>query len=248
MAKQRLVLIHGFLESAAMWKYIVPRLSYRRNFNLSIPELPGHGNNAFLPKEFTMEAYCQNILEQLKLNDKEEMFIIGHSMGGYIGAHLAAMMPKRVSGLCFFQSRAGNDSDEKIQERKRAIEAARQNKSLYVRTMLTNCVLEANRDRLREELEHMIAEAGKMSFESISGAQQAMILRNDNVELLKDRKFPLYYFLSPQDTALPMDIMEKELAELPGAVAYYATNCAHFGYMEANREAVDFIKRIIMAA
>jgi pimeloyl-ACP methyl ester carboxylesterase len=247
MSKQRLVLIHGFLESAAMWKYIVPRLSYRRNFNLSIPELPGHGNNSYLPQEHSVETYCQNILDQLKLDDREEMFIIGHSMGGYLAANLAAMMPKRVSGLCFFQSKAGKDSEEKIEERTRAIEAARQNKSLYVRAMLTNSVLERNRDRLREDMEQTIAEANKLSFEAINAAQSVMISRPCNIDVLKDRRFPLYYFLSQQDPSLPNEVLEKELSELPGAVSYYASNCAHFGYMESNREAVDFVKRIIMA-
>lgn len=247
MSKKRLVLIHGFLENASMWQYIVPRLSYRRNFNLSIPELPGHANNAFIPNEHTAEAYCKNILDQLKLKPNEEMFIIGHSMGGYLAANLAAMMPHRISGLCFFQSKAGADSEEKKTERRRAIEAARQNKSLYVRTMLTSCVLERNRERLREDMERTIADAEKLSFEAIEAAQEVMIARPDNVEILKDRKFPLYYFLSEQDLSLPIDVLNREMEQLPGAVSYIASNTAHFGYMEANNEAVSFVKRIIMA-
>ncbi len=247
MSKKRLVLIHGFLENASMWQYIVPRLSYRRNFNLSIPELPGHGKNGFIPTEHSAKAYCQNILDQLKLNDNEEMFIIGHSMGGYLAATLAAMMPERISGLCFFQSKAGADSEEKKIERKRAIEAARHNKSLYVRTMLTSCVLERNRERLNDDLERTIADAEKLSFEAIEAAQEVMISRPDNVGVLKTRRFPLYYFISEQDLSLPIDVLNREIAQLPGAVAYTASNTAHFGYMEANHEAVGFVKRIIMA-
>ncbi len=247
MSKKRLVLIHGFLENASMWQYIVPRLSYRRNFNLSIPELPGHGKNTFIPSEHTAEAYCKNILDQLKLKDNEELFIIGHSMGGYLAANLAAMMPSRISGLCFFQSKAGSDSEGKIVERKRAIEAAKQNKSLYVRTMLTSCVLERNRERLKQDLERTMADAEKLSFEAIEAAQELMISRPDNVEILKDRRFPLYYFLSEQDLSLPIDVLNKEIEQLPGAVSYIANNTAHFGYMEANHEAVGFVKRIVMA-
>ncbi len=247
MQKKRLVLIHGFLENASMWQYIVPRLSYRRNFNLSIPELPGHGKNAFIPNQHTAKAYCKNILDQLKLKENEEMFIIGHSMGGYLAANLAAMMPDRISGLCFFQSKAGSDSEEKIFDRKRAIEAAKQNKGLYVRTMLTGCVLERNRERLREDLARTIADAEKLSFEAIEAAQQVMISRPDNVEILKERRFPLYYFLSEQDPSLPISVLNKEMEQLPGAVAYIASNTAHFGYMEANQEAVSFVKRIVMA-
>lgn len=247
MSKKRLVLIHGFLENASMWQYIVPRLSYRRNFNLSIPELPGHGKNAFIPNEHTAEAYCKNILDQLKLKDNEEIFIIGHSMGGYLAANLAAMMPDRISGLCFFQSKAGSDSEEKKNERRRAIEAAKQNKSLYVRTMLTSCVLERNRERLREDLARTMADAEKLSFDAIEAGQEVMISRPDNVEILKERRFPLYYFLSEQDPSLPIDVLNKEVAQLPGAVSYIASNAAHFGYMEANYEAVSFVKRIIMA-
>lgn len=230
-----------------MWQYIVPRLSYRRNFNLSIPELPGHGKNSFIPNEHTAEAYCKNILDQLKLKNNEEMFIIGHSMGGYLAANLAAMMPDRISGLCFFQSKAGADNEEKKTERRRAIEAAKQNKNLYVRAMLINSVLERNRERLKPDLERTIIDAEKLSFETIEAAQEAMITRPDNIEILKERRFPLYYFLSEQDPSLPIDILNKEAEQLPGAVSYIASNCAHFGYMEANYEAVNFVKRIIMA-
>lgn len=247
MTKHRLVLLHGFLENASMWKYIVPRLSYRRNFNLSIPELPGHGANTFLPAQSTVEEYIANIMGQLKLSDNEEMFLIGHSMGGYLAANIAAKYPKRIAGLCLFQSKAGSDSPEKITERKRAIEAARGNKNLYVRTMLSGSILEANRERLREDMERTIAEAEKLTFEAIEAAQTVMINRPDCVEILKDRKYPLYYFLSDQDPSLPKDVLEKEVQQLPGAVAYHASNCAHFGYMESNREAVEFVKRIIMA-
>lgn len=247
MSKKRLVLIHGFLENASMWQYIVPRLSYRRNFNLSIPEIPGHGKNSFVPKEHTAEAYCENILDQLKLKKDEELFLIGHSMGGYIAANIAAMMPERVSALCLFQSKAGPDNEEKRTERRRAIEIAEKDKGLYVRMNLTNCVLEANRERLKGDLERTIADASKLSFDAIKAAMEVMMSRPDNVENLKDRKFPLYYFLSEQDPLLPYNTLQQEISELPGTVEYKATNTAHFGYMEANYEAVGFVKRIIMA-
>lgn len=247
MPKKRLVLIHGFLENASMWKHVVPRLSYRRNFILSMPELPGHGDNLVIPKEHTALAYCQSILDQLYLKKDEQLFLIGHSMGGYMAANIAAMMPERISGLCFINSKAGPDTDEKKQERKRALEVASQSKELYVRTTTLNCVLERNRERFRGELENTISDANKLSYEAIKAGMEVMMSRPDNVDALFHRKYPLYYFLSAEDPLLPEGGMRDEINRLPGAVDYWASNSAHFGYMESNYECVGFLKRIIMA-
>jgi pimeloyl-ACP methyl ester carboxylesterase len=244
MAKKHLVLIHGFLEDATMWKYILPHLS-KKNYVIQTPELPGHGRNAFVPEEKSAEAYCANLLQQISLEDGDSAFIIGHSMGGYLSASLAAMVPDNISGMCFFQSKAGADNQEKIRDRMRAIAAAKENKSLYVRTMLTSCFHPDNRQRCSSVLEHLIAEASKLSTETITGAQEVMISRPDRIDTLKERKFPLYYFLGEKDPSLPLDIMEEELKQLPGSVSHVITGIGHMGYLENTGAAVEFLQRIM---
>jgi pimeloyl-ACP methyl ester carboxylesterase len=146
-----------------------------------------------------------------------------------------------------FHSKAGADNKEKIADRLRAIEAARQNKELYVRTMITNIFGEARRDKCAEAIETMVVNARGLSFETIEAAQQVMISRPDNIDALKKRNFPLYYFLGDLDTSLPIEIMRNEISQLPGAVAHIASGIGHMGHIECTSEAVEFIQRILRA-
>lgn len=245
MAK-RIIFIHGFLENAGMWNYLIPHLSLK-SYKVHTPEIPGHGRNTALPDELNAPAYCRNLLQQVDLQADDTAFIIGHSMGGYLASELVHMIPGQVRGLCLFHSKAGTDLPEKIHERKRAIAAAGENKELYVRTMITNIFYEKNRNRFSGEMESLIEDAKKLSKETIQGAQQVMIGRNDNVERLKHRSFPLYYYQGEFDNSVPSVITQDEMKLLPGAVGHLSHGAGHMGHIETQRDAIEFIQRILRA-
>jgi pimeloyl-ACP methyl ester carboxylesterase len=244
--KKHIAFIHGFLESASMWQYILPHLS-KSGYVIHLPELPGHGANNVLPTEQSAVTWCEDILQQINLPGRESLFIVAHSMGGYLAATLATMIPNHIRGLCFFQSKAGADNEEKITDRKRAILAAKENKNLYVRTMITNSFTPESRIRCKVQLEKMVVEAQQLELETIVAAQTVMINRPDRVNDMKLRNFPLYYFLGGRDPSLPMEVMNEELNQLPGAMTYVVQNIGHMGYVESNKEASEFLQRILRA-
>jgi pimeloyl-ACP methyl ester carboxylesterase len=246
MGSRHLILIHGFLEDASMWNHLLPHLS-KKDYIISTPELPGHGHNEIIPAEKTAAAYCDAILQQLHLQPEDTALIIGHSMGGYLATTLVQQMPCKVRALCLFHSKAGADSPQKITDRRRAIEAARENKALYVRTMINGIYGEKNRTTCAPEIEKQIAYASGLTFETIEAAQLVMISRADNIESMKQRNFSLYYYLGDIDSSLPLEIMKQELDQLPGAVAHIAHDIGHMGHIERTREAADFIQRILRA-
>jgi pimeloyl-ACP methyl ester carboxylesterase len=246
MPAKHLILIHGFLEDASMWNYILPHLS-KKDFVISMPELPGHGKNTQLPTEITTASYCQNILNQLSLHPDDEAIMIGHSMGGYLAASLSMMMPCKLRALCLFHSKAGADSEQKKADRKRAIDAAGENKSLYVRTMINGIFGESNRETNHAAIEKQIEYANTLSVDTIQAAQQVMLTRPDQIDQMKNRNFSLYYFLGEQDTSIPLEIVRSELNQLPGAVAHIAEGIGHMGHIERTREASDFLQRMLRA-
>ena len=145
--------------------------------------------------------------------------------------------------ICFsFQLNA-----QKISERHRAIEAARDNKDLYVRAMLTGTFHPDNRARCVPELESMIKDAQKLPFATIENSQRVMIDRPDRIADMRARKFPLYYFLGDQDSSLPADIMQNELMQMPGAVAHVLQGIGHMGHIESTRKSAEFIQRVLLA-
>lgn len=244
MSSRHLILIHGFLEDSSMWNYILPHLS-KKDYVISTPELPGHGKNKTIPKDKTAESYCAYLLQQLDLKSDDTAIVIGHSMGGYLATTLVQMMPCKVHSLCLFHSKAGSDSEQKIADRKRAIDAARENKELYVRTMINGIFGSANKIRCHEEIERQIAYASQLSFETIEAALSVMIQRPDNIERMKQRNFSLYYFLGDNDNSLPLEVMHQEIAQLPGSVAHIAQDIGHMGHIERTKEAAEFLQRIL---
>jgi pimeloyl-ACP methyl ester carboxylesterase len=241
---KRLVFIHGFLENAGMWNAIISGIS-KRNYKLDTPELPGHGKNLQVPEQHHVSVWCKNILDQLDIHADERVFIIAHSMGGYLASSLVEMLGDQVSGLCLFHSKAGADHAQKIEDRKRAIDAAKSNKDLYVRTMINGIFYEKTRTIHQTEIEKQISYAQQLSVEAVVASQEVMISRPDQIGFLKRRNFPLFYFLGENDTSIPLDVIQNEIRNLPGALAHIEPGIGHMGHIEATKSAISFIQRIL---
>jgi pimeloyl-ACP methyl ester carboxylesterase len=246
MAKKHLVFLHGFLEDHTMWKPLLPMLSLR-NYHVHFPTLPGHSDEQPLAPSSSTSDYVDAVLSQLPISPDNKVFVIGHSMGGYLASHVVQRIHAQVCGLLLFHSKAGADSEEKINDRKRAIAAAQENKNLYVRGMITGCYAPSLREQLQTEMEAHIAFAQTLSAETIAASQQFMIQREDALDFMKHRHFPLYYFLGKKDASIPLEVAQAELAQLPGAMAHVSEDAAHMGHLESTREAADFIQRILRA-
>lgn len=244
MAQKHLILIHGFLENSSMWQPLLDRVS-KREWNIQFVQLPGHGSHTHLPADISPEAYIQDLMSQIEIGEGEKAFVVGHSMGGYLAAHLVQRMPEKVSGLLLFHSKAGADNEEKIAARKKAIETARQAKELYVRTMITSLFNPDHREESHHNIEDQIEYAQNLSIETIAASHAVMLSRTSAVEGLKNRSFSLFYFLGKKDPSLPEDIMLEELAQLKGAVVYWSEVAAHMSHFESPKEAGDFLQRIL---
>ncbi len=84
-----MLLLHGFSADKSIWlkfaKYV------HKDFNLIIPDLLGHGDNAFDSSvnysAYTQARYVAQLIESLNVTD--DIVVVGNSMGGMIGAILA---------------------------------------------------------------------------------------------------------------------------------------------------------------
>lgn len=241
--KKRLILIHGFTERPSMWDALIRDLNIP-SVVVTTPSLPGHGSLREIPNERTAEAYCGAILKQIP-DDDLPWVIIGHSMGGYLASTLVTMVAPRMIALGFFHSKASADDASKIEDRKRAIVAATQNKDLYLATMLRNTLAERNLDLLKNEVSTMIADAQMdITAECIEAAHTVMIQRPDNVAFLKQAKFSIHYFLGTEDKSIPYPLIKSELAELPSSHITVIQQVAHMGHIECPNEAIAWIRSL----
>jgi pimeloyl-ACP methyl ester carboxylesterase len=242
-AARRLVLIHGFTERPTMWEVMLTGWS-DDTMVVSTPSIPGHGNHPEIPVIRTAESYCEALLQQIP-DDNLPLIVVGHSMGGYLASTLVRMLPDRIQALGLFHSKAGTDSPEKIEDRKRAMATAAQNKDLYLATMLRNTLAEDNQTHLRKELETMIEQAKHdISVACIEAAQEVMIQRPNNIDFLSTAAFPIHYFLGKQDKSIVYELMNEELLALPGASLHTAASAGHMGHIECRTEAIEWLKRV----
>lgn len=97
-----LLMLHGSPGSMADFRELVPRL--RQEFRLVSLDLPGFGRSAHEVPGYSIRAhahYATQLVERLGL---ERFSILGFSMGGGVGLHLADRMPERVRSLILLAS------------------------------------------------------------------------------------------------------------------------------------------------
>ena len=97
MPGDRLILVHGAAERAALFDAVVPLLD---GFDVVVPDRAGHGDRwEEGPGTLTRDAR-----DLVALLDEEPATVVGHSIGGIgaIGAALAA--PGRVRALGLYET------------------------------------------------------------------------------------------------------------------------------------------------
>ncbi|HEX2526364.1 MAG TPA: alpha/beta fold hydrolase [Geminicoccus sp.] len=103
---------HGFLWDWRMWRPQAPVLSAR--CRVIMPELWGYGRSGTLPAgTHTPADLARPMLELLDQLGIDRCVVIGSSVGGMWGAHLAAHAPGRIAGLVLMNSYLGEEPTPK---------------------------------------------------------------------------------------------------------------------------------------
>jgi len=166
------VLLHGYLGSHKIWEQTISHLS--KVFRVIAIDLPGHGSTSCYGYAHSMElmAKCvKAVMDHLRL---KKYVIIGHSMGGYVGLAFADLFPDHLKGLCLFHSTAFADSQEKKQDRLRAVSAVKANRNIYTKNTIKNLFATKNLKYLKDEVSFATKIAKGTSKQGIIAALYGM--------------------------------------------------------------------------
>ena len=238
------VLLHGFLENRSMWDFFVAELA--KKYRIIAIDLLGHGQSECHGYVHTMEDQADVVHEVLSdLRIKKAIFA-GHSMGGYIALAYAELYPDQVKGLALINSTSRADSDERKANRDRAIQAVKKDHTAFVRLSIANLFSEANRERLKPEIEQVRSEALKTPLQGIVAALEGMKIRKDREVLLHFGPYPVLLVLGEQDPVLNY---QESLEQTQGTKVQLVTfPDGHMSLIE-NRDALllelgNFLKKI----
>jgi pimeloyl-ACP methyl ester carboxylesterase len=89
--------VHGVLATSYAWLAVADALG--EDVALLAPDLRGRGDSRSLPAPFGLDAHVADLVAVLDALELERAVLLGHSMGAYVVARLAARHPGRVSRL-----------------------------------------------------------------------------------------------------------------------------------------------------
>ncbi len=231
-----LVLLHGFCEDSRIWEPLIPHLP--ASVKVFAPDLPGFGSAADVSVEPSIEAYARYVYDQC--HDLAKAVVIGHSMGGYVSLALAEKYPAFIAGLGLCHSHPFADSEEKVRNRHKAVAFIRENGttkflSAFLPTLFAPDFARANPGLIETLYQRTLAyKAG-----GIINATIAMAKRKDRQAVLQTARYPVFFLLGRQDTALPLSMGLTQLSLAEEASIHIFDNSGHMAMFEEPEKTVE---------
>jgi pimeloyl-ACP methyl ester carboxylesterase len=237
------VLLHGFLGAAEIWRPIIDDLSKR--YRVIAIDLPGHGGTACMGYVHSMElmAKCiKAVLDSLKLR---KYVIIGHSMGGYAALAFADLYPDNLKGLCLFHSTSYSDSPEKKTDRLRAIEVVKAGKNPFIRSTISNLFAEKNLKYLKNEVAFATKIANQTSKQGMVAALHGMRDRTQRDLILGMVNYPVMMVIGRFDKVLMAEQLLEQSHLIINKTVLILEQDGHFGFLESPRESNMALRKFL---
>jgi pimeloyl-ACP methyl ester carboxylesterase len=98
-AESVVLALHGVTASLMTWRTVARTVAARGDVCLLAPDLRGRGRSANLPGPYGIAPHIDDLLKVLDHAGAGRAILVGHSLGAYLAARLAAEHPERVAAL-----------------------------------------------------------------------------------------------------------------------------------------------------
>lgn len=236
-----IVLIHGFLESGAIWSSYAEKLS--RVYKVVLVDLPGHGQSDCFGYVHRMELMAESVKAVMDKLHLRRYVVVGHSMGGYVALAFAEHYAENVKGLVLFHSTAYPDSREKRKDRDKAIEFVKRNPEVYAKEATRKLFAPLNTELFRDKVEFAQSISTATSQQGIIAALEGMKVRKNREVVLKFAPYPVMLIAGKLDTTIPFDRIKPLFLLAKSTYTQVLENSGHMGFFEAETETIRSTKK-----
>lgn len=242
------VFVHGFGEDGDIWQEQIDFL--KDQFQLIIPDLPGSGQSEMI-NDMSIEGMAE-VLKAILDNESltEEVYLFGHSMGGYITLAFAEKYPSLLAAFGLIHSSAFADSEEKKNTREKAIGFINNNGAYeFLKTSIPDLFYRGHDGpKLLESINELIEKGKNFTPEALIAYYRAMINRPGRTAVLKTFSKPILFIIGQFDKAIPFQ-QSLQQCYLPSQPHVHILRLsAHMGMIEESDKVNNALLKFLQEA
>jgi pimeloyl-ACP methyl ester carboxylesterase len=235
-----LVLLHGFLESKAIWDDFTEIL--QNDFTVIAVDLPGHGESELVEGTHSMQLMAETVKAVLEAEKIEKIVIAGHSMGGYVALQYAADNNEMVKGLVLFHSNASADNEEAKENRRRTINIVTQNRGGFIKQFIPDLFDQKHLEKYTLEIQKLQDIAALMTPDAIIAALTGMRDRPNQLQYLLLTDIPVLFIIGKQDSRMPYTQLIAQAVIPFHSEIMLLEDVGHMGFIEAPGKTLQALK------
>jgi len=239
-----IVLLHGFLESKAIWDDFAETL--QKDFTVIAIDLPGHGESELIGEIHTMQRMAEAVKTVLLAENIMQVVITGHSMGGYVALQFAVDNEEMVKGLVLFHSHANADTEEAKENRRRTINIVKQNRGGFIRQFIPDLFDQKHIEKYSVPIQKLQDQASLMTPEAIIAALAGMRDRTSQLQYLLLTEIPVLFIIGKQDSRMPYHQLMAQAVIPSHSEILLLEDVGHMGYIEAPGITLQALRHFVM--
>ena len=235
-----LVLLHGFCESQAIFRHLIPDLL--PFCNPITPDLPGFGANPFNPRLHHLDDYGFWLRDYLDGLGLERVVLAGHSMGGYLALAFAEHFPQRILALGLLHTTALADPPEKQENRTKTMAFIEKHGHKAFLEIFVPSLFHSPQPAWLEELHRICSQADPKAIVHLT---QIMRDRPDRTQVAAHLPVPLMYVTGAHDALVPPERNQEEWAHIPMAIKKQLAGAGHMGMYENPEAFLEALESLV---
>ena len=241
---ETIILLHGYLETSEIWTGFIQKFAGK--FRIISVDLPGHGSSKVYGESHSMEFMAGALKGLIDNLDIKKIFLIGHSLGGYVTLAFAELYPEMLMGYCLFHSHPFADTIQIRQKRENEIKVVKAGKKYLIYPEHVSMMYSSdNIDKFSASLKRSKDIASTICDEGIIAVLNGMMIRAARLSVMENSKVPFLWILGRKDNFISCEAMLEKVKLPPNAKALILENSGHMGFVEEEDLSVNAIDDFI---
>jgi 3-oxoadipate enol-lactonase len=239
---QPLVLLHGFCGSMSYWENVAEDLSM--GYQVILIDLRGHGASSSSTYPFSIDDLAKDIKEVLESLQVGQVYLLGHSLGGYVTLSLVEHFPEKVKGFGLIHSTANPDSEEaKIGRTNSANLIKKEGIEPFIDNLVPKLFSDSSFIQLKADIDK-VKDIGYLT-DSQAAQQTLLAMKNrpDRNSVLSQNQIPILLVAGSEDKIISAD----KTFSVKGDHIYQREilSAGHMSMYERPQELVEIIREFL---